>query len=73
MTVTIILTVLMSAIFMLINNNICHLYAVYGCSMGGSIALLTALQERVTIEHCVMDGGITSVQIAVDRDQGYRT
>lgn len=31
--------------------------------MGGSIALLTALQSQVTIEHCVMDGGITPYRL----------
>lgn len=44
-------------------NGIRHLYAVYGCSMGGSIALLTSLQERVQIEYCIMDGGITPYQL----------
>ena len=44
-------------------ENCTHLYAVYGCSMGGSIALLTALQGQVAIEHCVMDGGITPYRL----------
>ena len=47
----------------LMDNNVRHLYAVYGCSMGGSIALLTALQDNVEIEHCVMDGGITPYRL----------
>ncbi len=40
-----------------------ELYAVYGCSMGGSIALLTTLGKKILIRHCVMDGGITPYQL----------
>ncbi len=40
-----------------------ELYAVYGCSMGGSIALLVALGQLIRIKHCVMDGGITPYQL----------
>lgn len=40
-----------------------ELYAVYGCSMGGSIALMVALGQRLKIRHCVMDGGITPYQL----------
>ncbi|MCM1144742.1 MAG: alpha/beta hydrolase [Blautia sp.] len=40
-----------------------RLYAVYGCSMGGSIALMVALGNTVRIDHCIMDGGITPYQI----------
>ena len=40
-----------------------ELYAVYGCSMGGSIALMTALGQKIRIRHCVMDGGITPYQL----------
>lgn len=40
-----------------------ELYAVYGCSMGGSIALMVALGQLVRIKHCVMDGGITPYQL----------
>lgn len=36
---------------------------VYGCSMGGSIALLAALGQSIPIRHCVMDGGITPYQL----------
>lgn len=39
------------------------LYAVYGCSMGGSIALLTTLEKRTRIDHCIMDGGITPYEL----------
>jgi pimeloyl-ACP methyl ester carboxylesterase len=47
----------------LVENNITELYAVYGCSMGGSIALLMALGQKVLIKHCIMDGGITPYQV----------
>ncbi len=47
----------------LLNIHISHLYAVYGCSMGGSIALLTALQKQIEVDHCVMDGGITPYRL----------
>ena len=45
-----------------------ELYAVYGCSMGGSVALLVALGQLIKIKHCVMDGGITPLSTAMDRD-----
>ncbi len=47
----------------LVENNIGELHAVYGCSMGGSIALLMTLGQMVKIRHCIMDGGITPYQI----------
>lgn len=47
----------------LTESNINHLYAVYGCSMGGSIALLTVLHTQIKAEHCVMDGGITPYRL----------
>ena len=40
-----------------------ELYAVYGCSMGGSISLLVALGQKIKIRHCVIDGGITPYQL----------
>lgn len=40
-----------------------ELYAVYGCSMGGSISLLVALGQKIPIRHCIMDGGITPYQL----------
>ena len=40
-----------------------NLYAVYGCSMGGSIALMVTLEQRIKINHCIMDGGITPYQL----------
>jgi len=44
-------------------RGITKLYAVYGCSMGGSIALLVAMGQLIPIDHCVMDGGITPYQL----------
>ncbi len=40
-----------------------ELYAVYGCSMGGSIALMVTLGQKIRIRHCIMDGGITPYQL----------
>ncbi len=40
-----------------------ELDTVYGCSMGGSIALLAALGQSIPIRHCIMDGGITPYQL----------
>ena len=36
---------------------------VYGCSMGGSIALMVTLGQMIKIKHCIMDGGITPYQL----------
>ena len=44
-------------------NGIPELYAVYGCSMGGSIALMVALGQTIPIRNCIMDGGITPYQL----------
>lgn len=44
-------------------NGIPELYTVYGCSMGGSIALMVALGQTVPIGNCIMDGGITPYQL----------
>lgn len=44
-------------------NGNSELYAVYGCSMGGSIALMVALGQTIPIRHCIMDGGITPYQL----------
>ena len=38
-------------------------YAVYGCSMGGSIALLMGLHQTMAIRNVVMDGGITPYRL----------
>ena len=40
-----------------------ELYVVYGCSMGGSVALMVTLGQMVPIRHCVMDGGITPYEL----------
>ncbi len=37
--------------------------AIYGCSMGGSIALRMAADGRVKAQHYVLDGGITPYQL----------
>lgn len=44
-------------------NGFTEIYAVYGCSMGGSIALLITLGQLIPIRHCIMDGGITPYQL----------
>lgn len=31
--------------------------------MGGSIALMVTLEQRIKINHCIMDGGITPYQL----------
>lgn len=45
------------------NEGYQELYAVYGCSMGGSISLLVALGQKIPIRHCISDGGITPYQL----------
>lgn len=40
-----------------------EVYAVYGCSMGGAIALMVTLEQMAPIKHCIMDGGITPYQL----------
>lgn len=47
----------------LLKNRYKEIYAVYGCSMGGSISLLCTLENSVNIKHCIMDGGITPYQL----------
>ena len=44
-------------------NGYTEIYAVYGCSMGGSIALMVTLGQMIKIKHCIMDGGITPYQL----------
>ncbi|RRD96402.1 alpha/beta hydrolase [Clostridiales bacterium COT073_COT-073] len=44
-------------------NNIDKVRLVYGCSMGGSIALRMAVDQIVKIENVIMDGGITPYQL----------
>lgn len=40
-----------------------EVYAVYGCSMGGSVALMAMLRQQIPIRHCIMDGGITPYEL----------
>lgn len=47
----------------LIRNDIKEVKAVYGCSMGGSIALRMAADHKLKIRNCIMDGGITPYQL----------
>ena len=47
----------------LVDSGCTELYAVYGCSMGGSIALMVTLGAHIPIRHCIMDGGITPYQL----------
>ncbi len=47
----------------MIKNEYKEIYAVYGCSMGGSISLLFTLENKIQIQHCIMDGGITPYQL----------
>ena len=42
---------------------IAEVYAVYGCSMGGSVALMVTLGQLIPIRHCIMDGRITPYQL----------
>ncbi len=37
--------------------------AIYGCSMGGSIVLRMAVDQKIRAEHYIMDGGITPYQL----------
>ncbi len=43
----------------LLKHNCKNVHAVYGCSMGGSIALRMVIDHDVSIGHCILDGGIT--------------
>ena len=36
---------------------------IYGCSMGGSIALRMAADEKLKVQNYIMDGGITPYQL----------
>ena len=45
------------------SHGVSRLGGAYGCSMGGSVALLVALGQLIKIKHCVMDGGITPYQL----------
>jgi len=43
----------------LLDRGICSPDVVYGCSMGGSIALRMVANQNVRIQYAIMDGGIT--------------
>lgn len=44
-------------------KNIHKVEVVYGCSMGGSIALRMAMDRIISIHHIILDGGITPYQL----------
>ncbi|MBR3020341.1 MAG: alpha/beta hydrolase [Clostridia bacterium] len=47
----------------LLQKGIHEVKAIYGCSMGGSIALRMAADGKLKAQHFVMDGGITPYQL----------
>ena len=47
----------------LLEKGIREVKAIYGCSMGGSIALRMAADGKLKAQHYVMDGGITPYQL----------
>lgn len=47
----------------LVAHGLNQVHAVYGCSMGGSIALRMMVDRKVEVRHCIMDGGITPYQL----------
>ena len=47
----------------LLQKGIHEVKAIYGCSMGGSIALRMAADGKLKAQHYVMDGGITPYQL----------
>ena len=47
----------------LFQKGIHEVKAIYGCSMGGSIALRMAADGKLKARHYVMDGGITPYQL----------
>lgn len=47
----------------LIKREITKIEAVYGCSMGGSIALRIAVNKKLQVKHFIFDGGITPYQL----------
>lgn len=40
--------------------------------MGGSIALMTTLEQKIKIKHCIMDGGITPYELSYDDWKTWR-
>ena len=47
----------------LLKRGVSEVKAIYGCSMGGSIALRMAVDGKVRARHYVLDGGITPYQL----------
>ena len=47
----------------LVSHGLGKVFAVYGCSMGGSVVLRMAVDNKVQAGHYVMDGGITPYQL----------
>ena len=47
----------------LAQRGISRVKAIYGCSMGGSIALRIAADGRLQADHYILDGGITPYQL----------
>ena len=47
----------------LISRGIREVRAIYGCSMGGSIVLRMAVDQKVKAQHYILDGGITPYQL----------
>ena len=44
-------------------KNISEIECIYGCSMGGSVVILMLSENKVTLRHPVIDGGITPYQL----------
>ncbi len=47
----------------ILQKGIHEVKAIYGCSMGGSIALRMAADGKLNAQHYIMDGGITPYQL----------
>ncbi len=47
----------------LVAHGLTKVHAAYGCSMGGSLVLRMAVDNKVQVDHYVMDGGITPYQL----------
>ena len=47
----------------LLAKGVRQLKAIYGCSMGGSIALRMTADHRLKVSHYILDGGITPYQL----------
>ena len=47
----------------LVAHGLTSVHAAYGCSMGGSLVLRMAVDNKVQVRHYIMDGGITPYQL----------